>query len=345
MTTVAYCSVSPNGRTFSEQMFMREEIVPPLRRLTDAVHAEGAAASIQLGHCGAFSRNELLTIPRPLGPSFRVNSYGIATGMPFAGAMTDEDIAATVEEFGVAAAMAVEAGFDAVEIHLGHGYLLSQFLCPAVNRRRDPYGGSLENRLRFPVAVLRRVRSAVGPETAVLAKANLRDGFEGGLEVSEAVGVARRLEREGVDAIVLSGGFTSRTPLYLLRGGRPLKEMIEVETIRLQKLAMRLFGPFVVRAYPFEEMFFLEQARKVREAVRLPLVLLGGIVSLDNIETAMDEGFEFVAMGRALIADPTLVRDMERGVVRRTRCDSCNKCIAEMDRGGVRCVLDSEARS
>ena len=105
---------------------------------------------------------------------------------------------------------------------------------------------------------------------------------------------------------------------------------------------MRLFGPFVVRAYPFEEMFFLEQARKVREAVRLPLVLLGGIVSLDNLETAMDEGFEFVAMGRALIADPTLVRDMERGVVRRTRCDSCNKCIAEMDRGGVRCVLDDE---
>jgi 2,4-dienoyl-CoA reductase-like NADH-dependent reductase (Old Yellow Enzyme family) len=344
MTTVAYCSVSPNGRTFSEQMFMREEIVPQLRRLTDAVHVEGAAASIQLGHCGTFSKNEQLTVPRPLGPSFRINSYGIASGMFFAGAMTEEDIAATVEEFGVAAAIAVEAGFDAVEIHLGHGYLLSQFLCPAVNRRRDQYGGSLENRLRLPVAVLQRVRAAVGPETAVLAKTNLRDGFAGGLEVAEAVGVARRLEREGVDAIVLSGGFTSRTPLYLLRGGRPLKEMIEVDPSRLQKLAMRLFGPFLVRAYPFEEMFFLEHARKVREAVRLPLVLLGGIVSLDNVETAMEEGFEFVAMGRALIADPTLVRDMERGGVQRTRCDSCNKCIAEMDRDGVRCVLDDEPR-
>lgn len=341
MTTVAYCAVSPNGRTFSEQMFMREEIVPQLRRLTDAVHAEGAAASIQLGHCGAFSKNGLLTIPRPLGPSFRINAYGIAHGMFFAAAMTEDDIAATVEEYGVAAAMAVEAGFDAVEIHLGHGYLLSQFLCPAVNRRRDQYGGSLENRLRLPVAVLRRVRAAVGTETAVLAKTNLRDGFPGGLEVDEAVGVARRLEGEGIDAIVLSGGFTSRTPFYLLRGGRPLKEMIEVDSSRLQKLALRLFGPFLVRAYPFEEMFFLEDARKVREAVRLPLVLLGGIVSLDNIEVAMGEGFEFVAMGRALIADPTLVRDMERGVVQRTRCDSCNKCIAEMDRAGVRCVLDA----
>ena len=345
MTTVAYCAVSPNGRTFSEQMFMREEILPELRRLTDAVHAEGAAASIQLGHCGTFSKNEQLTVPRPLGPSFRINTYGIASGMFFAAAMTEEDIAATVEEYGVAAALAVEAGFDAVEIHLGHGYLLSQFLCPAVNRRRDQYGGSLENRLRLPVAVLQRVRAAVGAETAVLAKTNLRDGFAGGLEVEEAVGVARRLEREGVDGIVLSGGFTSRTPFYLMRGGRPLKQMIEVDPSRFQKLVLRLFGPFVVKAYPFEEMFFLEHARKVREAVRLPLVLLGGIVSLDNIETAIDEGFEFVAMGRALIADPTLIRDMERGEAQRTRCDSCNKCVAEMDRGGVRCVLDDEPQA
>ncbi len=345
MTTVAYCAVSPNGRTFSEQMFMREEILPELRRLTDAVHAEGAAASIQLGHCGTFSKNEQLTVPRPLGPSFRINTYGIASGMFFAAAMTEEDIAATVEEYGVAAALAVEAGFDAVEIHLGHGYLLSQFLCPAVNRRRDQYGGSLENRLRLPVAVLQRVRAAVGAETAVLAKTNLRDGFAGGLEVEEAVGVARRLEREGVDGIVLSGGFTSRTPFYLMRGGRPLKQMIEVDPSRFQKLVLRLFGPFVVKAYPFEEMFFLEHARKVREAVRLPLVLLGGIVSLDNIETAIDEGFEFVAMGRALIADPTLIRDMERGEVQRTRCDACNECVAEMDRGGVRCVLDDEPQA
>jgi 2,4-dienoyl-CoA reductase-like NADH-dependent reductase (Old Yellow Enzyme family) len=345
MTTVAYCAVSPDGRTFSEQMVMRKEIVPHLRRLTDAVHAEGAAASLQLGHCGTFTRNEQLSVPRPLGPSFRINSYGIASGMFFAAAMTEADIAATVEDFGAAAAMAVEAGFDAVEIHLGHGYLLSQFLCPAVNRRRDRYGGSLENRLRLPVAVLARVRAAVGSGTALLAKTNLRDGFAGGLGLEEAVAVARRLEGEGVDAIVLSGGFTSRTPLYLLRGGRPLREMIEVEPSRLQRLALRVFGPFLVKAYPFEEMFFLEDAKKVREAVRLPLVLLGGIVSLENIETAMDQGFEFVAMGRALIADPGLIRDMQRGAVERTRCDSCNKCIAEMDRGGVRCVLDATSPS
>lgn len=340
MTTVAYCAVSPNGRTFKEQMYMRAEIVPKLRELTDAVHSEGAAVSIQLGHCGYFSRNTALPGRRSIGPSFRINEYGLMSGVPFARAMTMADIAATVEEFATAAALAVRAKFDAVELHLGHGYLLSQFLCPATNRRRDQWGGSLDNRMRFPLAVLRRVREQVGPDFPILAKTNLRDGFKGGLELEESIGVAQRLEAAGVDAIVLSGGFTSRTPFYLFRGARPLKEMIEVEKNRLQKLVLRFFGSRVIKEYPFQELFFLDQARAVRRAVRVPLVLLGGILSLDNLETAMRESFEFVAMGRALIADPDLINRMRRGEATRSRCTSCNKCVAEMDRNGVRCVLD-----
>jgi len=339
MTTVAYCAVSPNGRTFEQQMYMREEILPKLRELTDAVHAEGAAASIQLGHCGYFSRNTELPRRCSLGPSFRLNEYGLMSGVPFARAMSGADIAQVTEEFATAAAKAVSAGFDAVELHLGHGYLLSQFLCPATNRRRDAWGGSLDNRLRLPLAVLRRVRERVGSDVPILCKTNLRDGFRGGLELNESVEVARRLEAGGVDAIVLSGGFTSRTPFYLFRGASPLKEMIEVEHNPLQKLSLRLFGRRAIREYPFKEMFFLDDARVVRSAVRVPLVLLGGILSLDNLETAMREGFDFVAMGRALIADPDLINRMARGEVTRSRCISCNKCVAEMDRNGVRCVL------
>jgi 2,4-dienoyl-CoA reductase-like NADH-dependent reductase (Old Yellow Enzyme family) len=339
MTTVAYGAVSPDGRTFAEQMYLHAGVVPALKALTDAVHREGAAASIQLTHCGYFTRNTRLTGRRPLGPSFRVNEYGLMSGVPFAGAMTAADIAAVTEEFARGASLALTAGFDAVEVHLGHGYLLSQFLSPAVNRRTDDYGGSLDNRLRFPLAVVRRVREAVGPRHAVLVKTNLRDGFRGGLELDDAVGVAQRLENAGVDAIVLSGGFTSKTPLFLLRGGRPLQRMIEVEKSRLHRLSLKLFGSFM-KAYPFEELFFLPAARAVRRAVRVPLVLLGGVVSRDNLETAMREGFDFVALGRALIADPDLVRRMERGEMERTRCTACNECIAEMDAGGVRCVLD-----
>jgi 2,4-dienoyl-CoA reductase-like NADH-dependent reductase (Old Yellow Enzyme family) len=342
MTTVAYCAVSPRGRTFDEQMHMCPEIVPPLRRLTDAVHAEGAAVSLQIGHCGAFSKSRALRPRGPLGPSFGVNSYGLAAGVPFARAMHEADIAEVIDDFGRAAGLALEAGFDALEIHLGHGYLLSQFLSPATNRRRDRFGGSLENRARLPLAVVERVRDVAGGRAAVLAKINLRDGFRGGLELEDAVGVARRLETAGIDGIVMSGGFTSRTPFYLFRGGRPLAEMVEVEKNPLQRLVLRLFGARIIREYPFEELFFLPLAREVRRAVRVPLVLLGGALSLENLDTAMREGFEFVAMGRALIADPDLVRRMERGQATRSRCISCNKCVAEMDRpGGVRCVLDA----
>jgi len=339
ITSVAYCAVSADVRTFGDQLWMRPEVVPALRGLTDAVHAEGAAVSLQLGHCGGFSKNVDVRGRGPLGPSFAVNTYGLVAGLPFVRPMTEGDIARVVDDFGEAARLAVSAGFDAVELHLGHGYLLSQFLSPALNRRRDRFGGDLENRLRLPVAVVQRVREAVGPQAAVLAKTNLRDGFRGGLELPDAIGVARRLEAEGVDALVLSGGVTSRTPFYLFRGGRPLREMIEVEKSALQRVVLRIVGRAVIKEYPFEPLFFLPLAREVRRAVSMPLVLLGGALSIDDLDTAMREGFEFVAMGRALIADPDLVDRLRRGTATRSRCTSCNACVAEMDRDGVRCVL------
>lgn len=341
MTTVAYCAVSPNARTFAGQMWMREEIVATLAGLTAAVHAEGAAASLQLGHCGYFSRNVELPGRRSLGPSRRLNEYGLLCGVPLSRAMTPDDLAQTTEDFAAAAERAKRAGFDAVEIHLGHGYLLSQFLCPATNKRRDQYGGSLENRLRFPLNVLAAVRERVGAEFPIIVKTNLRDGFRGGLELEDAVTVCQAVERAGVDAIELTGGFTSRTPFYLFRGPAPVKEMIEVEHNPLQKIALRLFGRSIMRGYPFEELYFLPLARKIREKVRIPLILLGGCLSTDNLETAMGEGFDFVAMGRALIADPDLVARIAAGIAKRSRCISCNKCVAEMDRNGLRCVLDA----
>jgi 2,4-dienoyl-CoA reductase-like NADH-dependent reductase (Old Yellow Enzyme family) len=340
MTTVAYCAVSADGRTFAEQMFMRPEVIAPLRRVTDAVHREGGAASLQLGHCGWFTKNSELSTRFPRGPSLTFNAYGLSAGKPIALPMSADEIRGVTVEFGNAARRAREAGFDAVELHLGHGYLLSQFLCPATNRRKDGYGGDLDARARLPVEAVRRVREVVGAGFPILCKMNLRDGFRGGLELPDAVLLAQRLEREGVDALVLSGGFTSKTPFYLFRGRRPLAEMIEVEKSRLQKLALAWFGRRVIREYPFEEMFFLPLAREVRRAVRMPLVLLGGIVSRENVDRALAEGFDFVAMGRALIADPDLVNRMRTDAHARSRCTHCNVCVAEMDRSGVRCVLD-----
>ncbi len=339
MTTVAYCAVTGDGRTFRDQLFMRPELVPSLAKLTDAVHREGAAASLQLGHCGGFCNNHDLVRRRPLGPSRAFNALGALSGRVLADAMSATDIEDTTEAFVTASRLAREAGFDAVELHLGHGYLLSQFLCPATNKRGDGWGGSLENRARFPLDVVRRVREALPADFPVLAKLNLRDGFEGGFEVEESVQVARWLEERGISAIVLSGGFVSRDAFYLFRGERPLREMIEVEKSRAQRIALRLFGPAVIRAYPFEPLYFLPLAREVRRAVRTPLVLLGGVKSLDDLETAMREGFELAAMARALIHDPRLVSKYQAGSRRTSDCIPCNRCVAEMDReGGVRCA-------
>ncbi len=339
MTTVAYCAVSPDGRTFADQLYMRAEVVPALRRLTDAVHREGAAASLQLGHCGAFCNNRQLGRRRPIGPSRAWNPMGALQGRPWADAMSDADIEQTQEDFVQAARLAREAGFDAVELHLGHGYLLSQFLCPATNGRRDGWGGSLANRARLPLAVVTRVRAALPPQMPVLAKINLRDGFTGGLELPESVQIASWLQGCGASALVLSGGFVSRDAFYLFRGSRPLRQMIEVEKSWAQKLALLLLGPTVIREYPFEPLYFLPLANEVRRAVTMPLILVGGVKSLDDIETALGHGFELVAMGRALLHDPALIAKYQAGAKRTSGCIPCNQCVAEMDReGGVRCA-------
>lgn len=200
-------------------------------------------------------------------------------------------------------------------------------------------GGSLENRARFPRQVLRAVREATGGRAAVYAKLNMDDGFEGGMTLDEGLQVARWLEDDGsVDALQLTGGHTTKSAMYLMRGEVPLREMIEDEKNTVRRFGMRLFAPFMLKKYEFEEAFFLPNARRFREALRLPLMLLGGLTRLDTMERAIAEGFEFVALGRALIRDPDLVDRMREGSLAGSRCIPCNRCIIEMERGGTRCV-------
>lgn len=339
LTTVAYCSVAPDGRTYGIQMTMDEAIVPGLRALTDAVHREGAAASIQLGHSGYFSSREVIG-GLPLGASRVFNLYGLS----FPREMNEDDLLRVAGDFARSAGLAMRAGFDAVELHFGHGYLVSQFLSPYTNRRTDSFGGALENRLRFPTLIAEAVRRAVGPRFPILVKTNLTDGFRGGLGLEEGIAVARRLEELGVDALVLSGGFVSKTSLYMLRGGVPTWDMVRSQDRWWRKAGLALFGKLIVTEYPFTEAFFLEEARAVRAAVRLPLVAVGGFVSRANIDAALAAGLDFVALGRATIRDPDFVRKLERGEIERSDCDHCNRCVAAMDAGGVRCLCrDGEA--
>jgi 2,4-dienoyl-CoA reductase-like NADH-dependent reductase (Old Yellow Enzyme family) len=335
MTTLAYCSVAPDGRTYRDQIVVGAAAAAGLRRFTDAIHAEGAAAAIQLGHAGYFADPRAIG-QRSLGPSRRFNPYGLA----YCRELTDADLGRLLGDYANATRLAIDAGFDGIEVHVGHGYLLSQFLSPWTNRRRDRWGGDIQGRARFPRAVLQAVRDAAGGRAAVWAKLNMVDGFRGGLTIEEGVEVARMLDSDGsVDALELTAGFTSRTPMFLLRGDVPLREMIDAEPDRFRRVGLRLVSRRLLREYPFEDAFLRPYARQVRDAVAVPIILLGGLTRLDTLQSAMDEGFGFVAMARALLRDPDLVLRFAGGIADRSRCVPCNKCIAEMDRGGTRCVF------
>jgi 2,4-dienoyl-CoA reductase-like NADH-dependent reductase (Old Yellow Enzyme family) len=251
---------------------------------------------------------------------------------------TAEDLARVRKEFADGARVVADAGFDAIEVHLGHGYLLSAFLSPRLNRRSDVYGGSVQNRARFPREVVGAVREAVGDRVALLGKLNMDDGVRGGLRPDESVEAARLLESDGtLDALELTAGSSFQNPMYLFRGEAPVRELAAAMP-RLLGVGTRIAGRRFLREYPFEEAFLLPAARRIREAVSMPLILLGGINRLDTIRTAMREGFEFVAMARALLMEPDLVHRMQSGAATEGVCIHCNKCMATIY-SGTRCVL------
>ena len=335
MTTLAYCAVSPDGQGAPGEIIARDEAVPGLRRFVDAMHAHGAAASIQLGHAGpvAASRGS---------PGLAPSRLFTPQAMRFTRAITEADIDRITADFARAARLATTAGFDALELHFGHGYLLSAFLSPRLNRRTDRWGGSIANRARFARQVATAVREAVGDRTAVIAKLNMADGVPGGLWIDESIEVARLLEADGkLDALELTGGSSFQNPMYLFRGEPPIHEMAAAfpRPLRLGfKLTARRFMPH----YPFEEAFFLPFARQFRAALEMPLILLGGINRLETVHRALTEGFAFVAMGRALLREPALVDRWQKGDARESLCIHCNKCIPTIY-SGTHCVLVAPA--
>ncbi|MCD7710570.1 MAG: NADH:flavin oxidoreductase [Porphyromonadaceae bacterium] len=325
MTTIAYAAVCQSGLSFDRQLWMRPEIVPGLKAITDEIHEAGAAASIQLGHCGNMSHKNICGVT-PVSASTGFNIYSPT----FVRGLRKEELPEIARHFGEAVNLAREAGFDAVEIHAGHGYLISQFLSPYTNHRKDEFGGSLENRMRFMNMCMEEVMKAAGNDMAVLVKMNMRDGFKGGMEIEESLQVAKRLEEWGVHAIVLSGGFVSKAPMYVMRGEMPLKTMTHYMTCWWLKYSVRMFGRFMVPGVPFKEAYFLEDALTFRKALKLPLVYVGGLISREKIDEVLNDGFECVQMGRALLNEPGFVNRMAQEEKARCNCGHSNYCIGRM---------------
>lgn len=326
MTTVAYAAVTRSGLSFDRQLWMRPEIVPGLRELTDAVHREGAAVSIQLGHCGNMSHKAICG-ETPVGASTGFNLYSPT----FVRGLRKDELAPMARAYGDSVRLAREAGFDAVEIHAGHGYLISQFLSPYTNHRKDEFGGSLENRMRFMDMVMDEVMKAAGNDMAVLVKMNMRDGFKGGMDIDESLQVAKRLVDDGAQALVLSGGFVSKAPMYVMRGTMPIKTMTHYMTCWWLKWGVRMAGRMMIPTIPFKEAYFLEDALRFRkEITQIPLVYVGGLVAREKIDEVLNDGFEFVQMGRALLNEPGFVNRMKAESMARCNCKHSNYCIARM---------------
>ena len=326
MTTLAYAGVCRSALSFDTQLWLRPEIVGELRDITDRIHSHGAKASIQIGHCGNMTHRRTAG-GTPVGASTGFNLYSPT----WARGLREDEIREIARNFGDAVRIARDAGFDCVEIHAGHGYLISQFLSPYTNRRRDGFGGSLENRMRFMNLCLEEGMKAAESDMAVIVKTNMRDGFKGGLEIEDCLKVAKEIERAGVHGIVLSGGFVSKAPMYVMRGEMPIYSMTYYMKQLWLKYGVRLAGGMMMEKLPYRDLYFLDDARVFRKELKLPLIYVGGVVGGETASKVVDEeGFEFVQMGRALLNDPELVNHMAADAGYRCSCDHVNYCIARM---------------
>lgn len=331
MTTVSYIAVSPNGMGAPAEIYIHDAAADGLAHIADVVHSEGARIAAQIGHAGAVGA---LPGKKIMGPSTRRTMMGDKVQ-----AMSIGEIDEVVEQFAAAGAMLRAAGFDSMELHLGHHYLLSSFLSPKWNKRTDEYGGSLDDRARLPIRVLQAVRAAIGPDMALTAKMNMRDGVRGGLEIDDSIGLAQRFEATGtLDAFEFSAGGSQQNQMYMFRGDAPRDEFMQLVPPKF-KLGFKLFGRWILPAYPYEPGYFMAMAKRFRVNLRTPIVYLGGVSDLATAQAAVDAGFDYVALGRGLVREPDLINRWQDGSSTTSTCIQCNKCMLSIYTG-TRCVLD-----
>ncbi|MFO7784475.1 MAG: NADH:flavin oxidoreductase [Desulfatiglandales bacterium] len=310
-----YAFVRPDGRQMPGKMGIHTDgFMKDFMRLTNAVHEAGGRIAVQLVHAGGQTDTQTAG-RRPLAPSaVKVKQF------PETPAELDlEEIQDIVTAFGDAALRAREWGFDAVQLHGAHGYLINQFLSPLTNRRLDEYGGSLDNRCRFLMEVYYRVRVAAGKDFPVLIKLNASDNLEGGVSEEDACYAAGELSRAGIDAVEVSAGTSASGRLS------PVRTKID---------------------RPEKEAYNLAVARGVKESVACPVIVVGGIRSWEVAQRAMGEdGVDLVAMSRPLIREPDLPLRWQEGDRRPAACISCNGCFAPgISEGGIYCVAEKEGR-
>lgn len=335
LTTIAYTSVSNDGRTFPQQICLTKESLPSnIHIIAERVHANGGLLSYQLTHAGGFATASIIdrsmynpmdySSPittdngKPLAPS----SVFELTTLSYPTEITVGDMDRLCQDFVQAAVLACTQGqADAVEVHLGHGYLLSQWLCPLTNQRNDEHGGTALNRIKFPLRILQAIRKAIGPAKAIFVKINLDDGFTGGVTPDDVDTYVRTLIKEPllIDGIIPSAGFVSKNGFYMLRGSIPRLRMVKAlaQTSAAKAAAFAVLGKLLVPELPFEPKFLLDGSKRIYNLVKSsssatntlpPVFTVGGYVNLPDVEEVLQYGFSGVQMARALIREPNLVK-------------------------------------
>ena len=344
MTTIGYCTTEADGRINDQMMWLREDVREPLRGIIRKLKQDSPDVKIsgQMTHCGNFSKLARNRRDRALqGPSRSFNMLGIGALTPISSAMSLSDIDRLVDSYRQAALFMRDVGFDALEIHFGHGYGLSQFISPKTNKRSDQYGGALTNRMRLPLRVLEAVRSAVGSDMPILGKMNMTDGVKGGIALPEAIKVAELLDVGGIDALICSGGTSSFNPMVYFRGESMATGLIEQQANPIIRAGLKLISNRLFKHYPYEELFFLEDAKRVRDHVNCQMVYIGGCTEVGSLYQLMAEGFDFVQLARPLIKDPNYVLNARKDANYKNGCIHCNRCATLIDApGGVRCPLN-----
>jgi 2,4-dienoyl-CoA reductase-like NADH-dependent reductase (Old Yellow Enzyme family) len=308
LIVMGHAAVLPNGvATPRQSVIFSDDFVAQFAKIPPRVHRHGAKVAVQLNHAGGHTNKEWISGPM-VAPSPFDSMYG-----HHAREMTLAEIRAHIQAFGEGGGRAREAGFDTVQVHAAHAYLANQFLSPVWNRRTDEYGGSLENRARFLMEVVEAIRERVGPDFPLLVKLTSGDFIEGGFTPAEAVQVARWLSERGVDAVEVSGG-SRYAGLNHVKPGIKRRE---------------------------DEAYFGDNARRIKEGVGAPVILVGGIRSLETAERVVTSGTaDYVAMSRPLICEPDLVARWDAGDVSKSRCLSDNKCLGPAYEGEpVRCQV------
>jgi 2,4-dienoyl-CoA reductase-like NADH-dependent reductase (Old Yellow Enzyme family) len=337
ITGYAYVSRDGKSHLYRMQGIDRDDHIPAYKELVNHVHKNGAAIAMQIAHCGRQTTREAIGT-QPIAPSPVKDKSLFTTPRE----MDEQDIERIIEAFAQAARRVKASGFDAVQIHAAHGYLLNQFLSPYTNRRTDRWGGSIENRMRIVAEIYQRCRKQVGPDFPILIKINAYDTMKKGLRPDESVIMAKMIGDMGFDGIEVSCGIFEDN-FSTIRGDAPFDAILDDWDIYRRKNAlfrffMRRFGEKIVKPAPFVEAYNLEAAKAIRAAVTCPVFLVGGMVVPDTIEQIIERSdVDYISLSRALIADANFPNKIRGGSPEASRCVRCNLCMAYSTRRSLRC--------